>query len=113
MSETRGFTLIEVMSALAILSGVIVTVLASVNHHLEASLRARDIVIATILGRYKADETRLMAGESATEGDFGPEFEGFRWKMGKTADEATGLIRYEIESIGPGGSVVFVSYREE
>ncbi len=108
----RGFTLIEVMAALAILSGVIVTSLASVNYHLEASLRAREIVTATILGRYKAEETRLMGGEAQAEGDFGPAFEGFRWKTVKTTDEATGLKRYEIESIGPGGSVVFVMYRE-
>lgn len=107
-----GFTLIEVMAALAILSGVIVTTLASVNYHLEASVRARDIVTATILGRYKAEETRLMGGEAETEGDFGPAFEGFRWKTAETTDEATGLKRYEIESIGPGGPVVFVMYRE-
>lgn len=110
--EAGGFTLIEVMAALAILSGVIVTALASVNYHLDASVRARDIVTATVLGRYKAEETRLMGGEAETEGDFGPAFDGFRWKIGKTTDETTGLLRYEIESIGPGGSVAFVMYRE-
>ncbi|MBI5644329.1 MAG: type II secretion system minor pseudopilin GspI [Deltaproteobacteria bacterium] len=108
----RGFTLLEVMIALAILATVIVTLLTSVNYHLGAAGRGRDMVLASILGREMAEEIKLFGVPKSMEGDFGPAFGGYKWKLTKGRDVTTGLSRLEIEINWKDGSSSFITYRE-
>ena len=48
------------MIALAIVSGVVTTVITSLNFHLSAVERNRDKVVATFLARQIYEETRLF-----------------------------------------------------
>ena len=45
----RGFTLLEIMIALAIMAGVILTVITSFNYHLSVVSRDKEETIAVLL----------------------------------------------------------------
>jgi len=75
----RGFTLLEVMIALAIMGGVLLTVIGSFNYHL--SIVDRDVgeTEAVILGRAKLDDPgfRAVDGEKGT---FAPDRPDISWE---------------------------------
>jgi len=77
-----GFTLIEVMVALAILSVSLVVLLGLRNRDVQLRAYARDLTRATLLARemaatVDADGTPEMG---YVEGDFGPDQPGFSWQ---------------------------------
>lgn len=110
----RGFTLLEVMVALAILSGVLVTVLVSMNYHLGVAASNRDLVLATALGKSKAEEIKLLGRPSSGEGDFGAAYKDFSWKLREEGTEVKGVTRLELEVIVKrGNGVTLVSYIQE
>jgi general secretion pathway protein I len=75
----KGFTLLEIMIALAILAGVILTVLSSVNYHLSVVSRDREETIAVLLARMKLDDPLFKIRE-AGKGNFAPDWPGFSWQ---------------------------------
>lgn len=48
-----GFTLLEVLIALAIVSGLLITVISTLNYHLSLIERHEAITTATLLAKYK------------------------------------------------------------
>jgi len=77
-----GFTLLEVMIALAILAVALVALLGLRNRDVELQAYARDVTRATLVARQMAltvdaDGTPEMG---FTEGDFGTDRPGFAWK---------------------------------
>lgn len=111
-----GFTLIEVMVALAILSGAVITLVASFNYHLGAADRSRQEVLSTVLGMEKIEETRLAGSSSGLEGDFGEAYPGFSWKLLEEDSGLKGVKRHELKvSNGKGAplSLVYFSKEEE
>ena len=79
----KGFTLLEVMIALAIMSGVILTVISSFNYHLSIVTRDREETIGFLLARAKLEEIELMkkdALKTVQEGTFAPEHPEISWK---------------------------------
>lgn len=79
-SHDKGFTLLEVIIALAIISGVIVTILTTLNYHLGATDRIESMTTATMLAREKVEDINLNGLPAEKEGDFAPRFPGFRWQ---------------------------------
>lgn len=85
----RGFTLLEVMVALAILSGSMVAVSEIVSAALRNHVRARELEVATLLARGKMAELEdrfeakgFEAGEQSEEGTFEEEgHEEIRWRL--------------------------------
>jgi len=85
----RGFTLLEVMVALAILSGALLAVSEIVGGSLRNHVRARELETATLLARGKMAEIEdrfeakgFQTGEESDEGTF--EEEGHpevRWRL--------------------------------
>jgi len=69
-SRVKGFTFIEVMVALAILSGVIVTVVTTLNYHLNTVQRLRKTGYAAMLARVKMEETNISGPPTVAQGDF-------------------------------------------
>ncbi len=51
--EGGGFTLLEVLIALAIVSGLLITVISTLNYHLSLIERHEAITTATLLAKYK------------------------------------------------------------
>jgi general secretion pathway protein I len=79
----KGFTLLEVMVALAIMTGVILTVISSVNYHLSLTTRNNEETVATLLARAKLEELELLDNQQLTqgkEGTFEPEWPDYSWK---------------------------------
>jgi len=79
----RGFTLLEVMVALAILAGVVLTVVSSVNHHLSISARDNQETVAILLARTKLEELTFQGDSNKDrpmEGTFAPERPDYSWK---------------------------------
>ena len=106
-----GFTLLEVMIALSIVAGVIITVLVSLNYQLGIINDNRDIVIATILGKKMVGKAELLAPTEKKKGDFGSEFPQFSWEMNLEDTQFKTLKRMDMKVLwGKGREVSIASY---
>jgi general secretion pathway protein I len=76
----KGFSLLEVMVALAIIAGVLVTVLSSFGYHLDIANRDREETVAMLLARSKIDESRLL-NEKTGKGNFAPSWPAIEWEL--------------------------------
>jgi len=77
----RGFTLLEVVVALAIMAGVILTVLGSLNYHLDSISAERDNTTLTILARNRLVELERQGGlQQKSEGTFAPAHADVTWR---------------------------------
>lgn len=79
----KGFTLLEVMVALAIMAGVIMTVISSLNYHLSLTARNNEETVAQLLARSKLEELELLDADELAqgkEGDFKPDWPDYSWK---------------------------------
>ncbi len=79
----KGFTLLEVMVALAILAGTVLTVISAVNYHLSLVAEDREDTMALLLARSRIEELELADPKGATaerQGTFAPEQPDIAWK---------------------------------
>ncbi len=79
----RGFTLLEVLIAVALLGLALVPLLGSMNASLNLAYSAKMKTIATLLGRERMTRVEL-AGFPAlgdSNGDFGEQAAAFQWKQ--------------------------------
>lgn len=76
----RGFTLLEVMVALAIMAGVVLTVLSSVNYHLGVIAAERDNTALTILARARMAELEQLPLQEKSEGTLAPAHPELTWR---------------------------------
>lgn len=88
----KGFTLLEIMIALAILAGVILTVLSSVNYHLSVVDRDREETVATLLARTKLDDPTFQF-QGAAKGDFAPDWPAYSWETEIRPTDVSGVNR--------------------
>lgn len=110
----KGFTLLEVMVSLAIMAGVLVTVLTSFVYHLDIAERDREETTAMLLARARLDEG-IIRGEGAGEGSFGPSRPEIRWKLSTGAAPWPGLeeVHLALSWGNPEKRLVLVQYREQ
>jgi len=94
-SGTSGFTLLEVMVALAIMAGVILTLLGSVNYHLGIIAGERDSTTLTLLARYRMAE--LGNAPVKGEGTFAPSHPELSWKSDLLPAELPGLQKLVVK----------------
>lgn len=88
-----GFTLLEVLIALAVLAGAVTTLVVTFNHHLSLVLRNRETTVALLLGRAKLEDPGFTTS-SVSEGTFAPEFPEIFWKREQTDSSFPGMKRY-------------------
>ncbi len=107
-NRTFGFTLIEVLLALAIFSIAIVGSIQSINDHVRSEKYAEDTTRATILAQNLIEEIRYSGAwqEEAQEGQFEEDNTGFSWtyEIQETEVESLFLLTVEItwtDSLGP------------
>jgi general secretion pathway protein I len=80
----KGFTLLEIMIALAIMTGVILTVISSFNYHLSLVTRDREDTTVLLLTRAKLEELELLkkdVGQGTETGTFEPDRPDISWKL--------------------------------
>jgi len=113
LSRNGGFTLLEVMIALAIMAGVVFTVIGTVNHHLAIVTRDRRETVAILLARQKLAELEDVKDiPEKDEGTFAPANPDYAWKMTTTPTELTTLrrITLAISWDNGKGNVALVRY---
>ena len=83
LHQRSGFTLLEVVLALAIMAGVVLTVLGAVNYHLGVIAAERDYSELTILARYRISELEEARKQGAlpekSEGTLAPQHAELTW----------------------------------
>ncbi|AJE02120.1 prepilin-type N-terminal cleavage/methylation domain-containing protein [Geobacter pickeringii] len=112
----RGFTLLEVMVALAIIAGTVFTVISAVNYHLSIAARDRDETAAILLARQKLDgledETEIP---ERSEGTFAPAHPDYAWEMATVPTEIPGFrkVTLSVSWEAKKRSVAFVRYLQK
>lgn len=106
----RGFTLLEVMVALAIMAGVVLTVLGSVNYHLGIIAGERDSTALTLLARQRMAELELAPAKG--EGTFAPSHPELSWKAEILPADLPGLQKLivKVKRGSDGREVALVRY---
>ncbi len=78
----RGFTLLEVMIAIAIIAIAFTSLFGSQSHSLSLAAEAKFNSTASFLAQEKLAEYESgITGFIDDDGDFGEEFPGFKWKV--------------------------------
>jgi general secretion pathway protein I len=85
-SQHSGFTLLEIMIALAIVSIAMISLLALANRSIGVHDRLQRITSATLLAQQKMAETELNARKGTTEGAdvqgvFNTPYSAYRWQI--------------------------------
>ncbi len=91
--NAKGFTFLEVLIALAILAGVITTVVVTFNRHLNLAMEDREKTTAILLARARMEEPDFFTSSKA-DGNFAPDFSEITWKREQTRSDYPGLKRY-------------------
>lgn len=89
----KGFTLLEVMIALAIMAGTVMTVIAAYNHHLSVVAHDREELEAVLLARGTLEAMEQGGSVTAGEGSFAPDRPDYAWKIETESTGVTGLTR--------------------
>ena len=79
----KGFTLIEIMIALSVLSIALVVLLGLRNQGIALAARSRQVIDATLLARQKVTEISAEGFPELGEqsGDFGANFPQYTWRQ--------------------------------
>ena len=106
----RGFSLLEVMVALAIMAGVTLTILGSVNYHLSIIANERDSTAMTLLARARMVEAEQSPAKG--EGSFAPAHPGLTWKTDLLPADLPGLQKLvvTVHRTADGREVALVRY---
>ncbi|WKZ33989.1 MAG: type II secretion system protein [Thermodesulfobacteriota bacterium] len=111
--DKRGFTLIEAMIALAVLSGAVAILVTSFNYHLNVAARSSREAVSVVLGLQKIEELKLEGRLSALEGGFGEGFAGYNWELVSEDTELKGVKRLELKVGHEGSFFSLVSFVRE
>lgn len=107
----KGFTLLEVMVALAIMAGVVVTCITTFNRHLSLVIEDGEETRQVLLARAKLEE--LEAGGNLPEKKDGKflEWPGLEWRMTKEPWMLKGIAKISV-TVGPkdGKGVTLAHY---
>lgn len=92
--QRNGFTLLEVMIAVAILSIALVAVYKSQSQSVAMSTNARFLTSSTLLAQMKMAELDSLNARDIAEGqgDFGDSFSDYAWRV-KISDTEINLLR--------------------
>jgi general secretion pathway protein I len=100
-----GFTLIEVLVAVAILAIAMVAILKANVQNLDALTKSREMTTASLLAASKLAEIEAagVANWGESQGDFGEDYPEFTWQVETTSTEVEGLERIAVIVQRSGG----------
>ena len=98
-----GFTLLEVMIALAVMSIVLVSVYRMHSQSLTMNTAARFYTLAPMLAKKKLAELEIQSssGFPVDSGDFGEEYPGYSWRASQATviSEMLGEVAEDLKQI--------------
>ena len=105
--SSSGFTLLEVMVAVAVIGGLLITLIYTVNTQLKATSIHETLSVATILARSKLDEVRAKPTEqlSKPEGAFEEPNAQYTYKIDVKPTEYDGVSELSVRVTREGESV--------
>jgi general secretion pathway protein I len=108
----KGFTLLEVMIALAIMATVVLTLLGAVNYHLGIIAEERHSTDLTQMARFKLSEMELQALPEKSEGTFAPLRPEVKWKTELVATELPSIRKLiiRVQRSGEKEGITLVRY---
>ncbi len=93
--SSAGFTLLEVMIAVALIAIALVTLIGAQAQSVSIATSSRFETMASLLAQWKLTEFNLLDYEQLTseEGNFGEEYPHFFWKseVNELAEDETGI----------------------
>lgn len=97
--DRKGFTLIEVLIALVILSITFVWLLSAHGQAIDMAARARFLTTATLLAQERiaqvaSHQTQVSSGERT--GDFGDDYPGYSYVETVEATPLAGYLKYSL-----------------
>ena len=101
--DEAGFTLLEIMIALAIVGGLLVTLIYTLNYHLDIAGRQETLTVASMLAKNKLLE--METANLAEQGEFPEPFNDFHYKT-SISDTAFPGIRKISVVVSKGGEAV-------
>ena len=106
----RGFTLIEVLVAMIVLSIPFVTLLVHENRGIDYAMRSKFYTTSTLLAQrhvaeVKTATTLMSTGES--KGDFGVDYPGYTYQENLESTPLTGYYKYTLLIVWGGEKSVF------
>jgi general secretion pathway protein I len=100
-TSAPGFTLLEVLVAVAIVAIALVTFMGLHLRSLDATIRAQDLTTAVLLAQGKVATMGEFPDTGAEQGKFeGPDLERFQW--------ATAVTEHTLDALSDGGQTVTV-----
>jgi general secretion pathway protein I len=92
--RTKGFTLMEVMIAMAILAIALTAVYRSQSQSVAMSTNARFLTTASLLAQAKMAEADALSPRDvmAGQGDFGENYPDYEWRL-ETEDHEMGYVK--------------------
>ncbi|MCI4626074.1 MAG: prepilin-type N-terminal cleavage/methylation domain-containing protein [Candidatus Magnetoovum sp. WYHC-5] len=103
-NKSVGFTLLEVLIALSIISVLLTTIIYTVNHHLSILERHKTITIATMLAKEKLNDL-LNDKNISTKESFPPPFANYYYEIKEYDTTFTGVVIKELR-VNAGKEVV-------
>ncbi len=100
-SGNKGFTLLEVMVALAILAAAVTTLLSLGNRSIAARGEVQYLTRATLLAEQKITEVETFyrlgkSGDVEEEGTFEEPFGSFRWEIAFADTLVPGILQVDV-----------------
>jgi len=98
LSDVRGFSLLEVMVAVAILAIALVAILKANVQSLDTLIETRERTTVSMLAASKMAEVEAVgaANWSEFQGDFGEDYPDFTWRVETAPTEVERLVRVAV-----------------
>lgn len=103
LCSTKGFTLLEIMLALAIVGGLLITLLYSLNYHLGIAESHETVTMATLLAKGKLLETEK--NPSTTKGVFPDPYGQYHFTTEVKDSAYPGIIEFSVTVVNGKESV--------
>ncbi len=103
--SNKGFTLLEVMVALAIIATALVTLLGTHLMSLNLAQRNKEQTISALLARQKMEELFTVPFDSlaSDSGDFGSDYPHYEWELNVEKGDIENLKKVKILIKYPDG----------
>ena len=101
----KGFTLLEVMVALAIIATALVTLLGTHLMSLNLAQKNREQTMSALLARQKMEDVFTTSFNSLgnDSGDFGADYPNYEWELSVEKGDVENLKKVNIAVKYPGG----------